>query len=534
MTSTLYATTNVATEFEFASGKTYADPFNEVELDVVFNGPDGGAWRVPAYWAGGNEWRVRFAPPRPGAYTFASVCTDSGNADLHGRAGSLVAQPYAGDNALLARGFPQVAPDQRHFQNADGTPFFWLADTWWMGLCKRLTWPDDFQTLAADRVAKGFTVVQIVAGLYPDMPMFDPRGANEAGYPWAEDFSRINPAYFDMADLRLRWLVRCGIAPCIVACWGYFLPWMGVDRLKQHWRNLVARYAAYPVFWCLAGEGTMPYYLSEDKEGDRAKQKAGWTEIGRYVRAIDPYRHPITIHPTDAGRDQVEDPSVLDFDFLQTGHSGHESVPNTVRSIRKAVDRAPAMPSLVSEVCYEGILESSREEIQRFMFWSSLLSGAAGHTYGANGLWQLNNPGQPFGPSPHGSSWGDIPWQEASQLPGSQQLGLAKRLLEGYAWWRLEPRQEWIEPSASEKDYLHPYCAAIPGGAHFVYLPRPVAVWSQPHLVKGLDPARVWQAMLVNPKNGHQTALGRIDVAADGTWRIPILPLIQDWIVVVE
>jgi hypothetical protein len=337
-----------------------------------------------------------------------------------------------------------------------------------------------------------------------------------------------------MADLRLRWLVRSGIAPCIVACWGYFLPWMGVDKLKQHWRNLVARYAAYPVFWCLAGEGIMPYYLSEDKDGDRAKQKSGWTEIGRYVRAIDPYRHPITIHPTDAGRDQVEDPAVLDFDMLQTGHGGYESIPNTVRSIRKAVGRAPAMPSLVSEVCYEGILEGSREEIQRFMFWSSLLSGAAGHTYGANGLWQLNNPGQPFGPSPHGSSWGDIPWQDASRLPGSQQLGLAKRLLEGFAWWRLEPRQEWIEPSAADPDFLHPYCAAIPGGAHFIYLPRPVAVWSQPHLVKGLDPARPWQAMLVNPKTGDRTSLGRIDVSADGTWRIPILPLIQDWVIVVE
>jgi len=31
----------------------------------------------------------------------------------------------------------------------------------------RLTWPRDFQTLANDRVAKGFSVIQIIAGLYP-------------------------------------------------------------------------------------------------------------------------------------------------------------------------------------------------------------------------------------------------------------------------------------------------------------------------------------------------------------------------------
>jgi hypothetical protein len=35
----------------------------------------------------------------------------------------------------------------------------------------------------------------------------------------------------------------------------------GLDMVKRHWRNLVARYAAYPVVWCAAGEATMTYYL---------------------------------------------------------------------------------------------------------------------------------------------------------------------------------------------------------------------------------------------------------------------------------
>ena len=66
--------------------------------------------------------------------------------------------------------------------------------------------------------------MQIVAGLYPDMPAFDPRGENEAGLPWEKDYATIRPAYFDMADLRIAHLVDNGIAPCIVGCWGYFLP----------------------------------------------------------------------------------------------------------------------------------------------------------------------------------------------------------------------------------------------------------------------------------------------------------------------
>ena len=111
--------------------------------------------------------------------------------------------------------------------------------------------------------------------------------------------------------------------------------------------------------------------------------------------------------------------------MLQTGHGGYESIPNTVDKVRAAVARAPHMPVVDGEVCYEGIVEASRQEIQRFMFWACMLSGAAGHTYGANGIWQVNRAEQPYGPSPHGTSWGDTPWKEAYRLPGSTQSAWA-------------------------------------------------------------------------------------------------------------
>ncbi len=117
-----------------------------------------------------------------------------------------------------------------------------------MSLCKRLPWPDGFQTLAADRVRKGFTIVQIVAGLYPDMEPYDERGANEAGYPWQRDYCAINPAYFDAADSRIAYLADHGLVACIVRAWGYFLPRMGMRKMKQHWRYIIARWGAYPLF----------------------------------------------------------------------------------------------------------------------------------------------------------------------------------------------------------------------------------------------------------------------------------------------
>lgn len=523
------AIVNCVTEWSLHSGKRYRDPFNDIELSVIFRGPAGEEDTIPAFWAGEQSWRVRYAPRTPGRYSWRTICSDSSNTDLHNQTGSLAAEPYEGLNPLHRNGPIHVSADKRHFEHSNGTKFFWLGDTWWMGLCRRLSWPEDVQRLAEDRVRKGFTVVQIVAGLYPDMPQFDPRGANEAGYPWEADYARINPAYFDMADLRMEYLVSRGIAPCIVGCWGYYLPIMGEKRLKRHWRYIVARWGALPVFWCLAGEGSMPYYLSKNPEQDANAQKHGWTEIGRYVRSIDPYLRPITIHPSTSARVTVDDPSVLDFDMLQTGHSDRMSIPGTIRLVTESRRQSPAMPVLVGEVCYEGIQEASRQEVQRFMFWACLLSGAAGHTYGANGIWQVNTASQPFGPSPHGRSWGDTPWEVAYRFPGSAQLGIAKRLLTRYEWWRFEPHPEWVEPHWTEKDYVDAYAAGIPGSVRIFFFPA----WHSP-TVKSLEPDIRYKAFFFDPVNGREYPLPSVEPDGQDAWKPAPPPIFQDWVLVME
>ena len=518
------------TELSFTSGKPRRDPFNEVELDVVIEGP-AGEHRVPAFWAGGSQWRARYTPPLPGHYRYHTIATDTADPGLHARTGSLdAAPPLPAANPLLQHGPLRVASDRRHFEHADGTPFFWLADTWWMGLCQRLRWPGDFQRLAADRLRKGFTVVQIIAGLYPDMPAFDPRGANEAGFPWEPGYARINPLYFDMADRRIQYLVQHGLAPCIVGCWGYFLPWMGLAKMKQHWRNIVARWGAYPVFWCLAGEGGMPYYLSTTKREDSEFQKHGLTEVARYVRAIDPLRHPITIHPSASARNCIEDASLLDFDMLQTGHSDRQSISTTVRGVTTSLTREPKMPVIDGEVCYEGIMEASRQEAQRFMFWACVLSGAAGHTYGANGIWQVNRAGQPYGPSPHGRSWGDTPWDVAMELPGSAHIGIGKSLLMRYPWWRLEPHPEWVEPHWSETNFQRPFAAGIPGELRIVFIPP---MWDPPKL-KSLEAGVAYRAFYFNPTSGREKEIGSVTADASGDWQPPIQPTFADWVLVLD
>jgi len=532
----LFSEVNVPIELSLNGAAKRAD-YSPVEVDVLFSGPGGKTWKVPAFWAGDACFRARFAAPVPGRYTWSSSCSDASDLGLQGKSGELEAVPYLGDNLLFRRGRPGVASDKRSLVLRDGTPFFWLADTWWMGLCKRFSWPMDVRTLAADRVAKGFTTIQIIAGPYPDMAAFDERGANEAGFSWETDWSRINPSWYDLADLRIEYLVRCGLVPCIVGMWGYYLPQMGLDKVKAHWRNLVARYAAWPVVFCLAGEAVMPYYLSENKEKDEKLQRHGWTEVTRYVRGLDPYGTLLTIHPTQKGREQLEDPTLIDMEMLQTGHADRASLKNTIETVVACRAAAPRMPVIVSEVCYEGISEASRQEVQRLMFWQSVLNGAAGHTYGANGIWQVNTRAKPYGPSPHGTAWGNTPWDEASLLPGSRQLGLGRKLLERYRWWKFEPHPEWVDPHWNKENYALPSAAGIPGEVRVIYCPGTDV---EP-AVKGLEKGTTYTASLFDPVSGADRDIGSIAPDANGDWRIALaskplnpFPLFQDWVVVLE
>ena len=164
----------------------------------------------------------------------------------------------------------------------------------------------------------------------------------------------------------------------------------------------------------------MPFYGSPRAKEEAELQKTGWTEVIRSIRATDPFRRMITIHPSRSARETVNDPSILDFDMHQTGHQPEDAIGSMAQQIRAAYEAQPVMPVVAGESSYEGL--DLREwgggvlssDASRQMFWVGLMqNGAAGGTYGANGIWQVNRRGTPYGPSPHGRSWGSIPWDEA-------------------------------------------------------------------------------------------------------------------------
>lgn len=421
----------------------HAQPFREVALDALFTTPGGRTVKVPGFWAGEDRWCLRYASGEVGVHDYRTVCSDPTDRGLHDCTGALEVVPYVGDNPLYRHGPIRISNDRRHFCHADGTPFFWLGDTWWMGLCGRLGWPD-FQRLARHRQTQGFNVVQLVAGFFPDMPLFDERGRGASGFCWETDLSQINPRFFDEADQKIQHLVALGLVPCILGAWGYYLPMIGQDRVLQHWRYLMARWAALPVVLVAAGEQTLPWYLESpaQKPVSERQQKVGWSEVMAQMRAFNGFGRLISTHPVTSARASVTHAALLDFEMQQTNH-GLPTAHHAARA-RHGWRQRPVMPVISAESRYEAL------EIQppvtardaREAFWAHTLgSGLAGHTYGANGVWQVNTREQPFGPSPSGLCWGNLPWDEAMRLPGAAHIGRARRFIERLPWPHLQPQR---------------------------------------------------------------------------------------------
>lgn len=524
-------------------GLTASDPDSiegKVEVDAIFTTPSGETRRVPAFWAGDDRWAVRYASPQQGAHSYTTQVVTGADAGLDGVRGTVEVTAYKGDNPLYQHGPLNVSSDRRTFEHLDGTPFLWLGDTWWMGLSSRLDWPDGFQRLAADRKQKGFSLIQIVGGLPPDMPPLDPRGAGDGGQAWTADFSRIRPEFYNAADRRIEHLADTGLVPCIVAAWKHYMPILGPEKMKRQWRNLIARYGAYPVVWCIGGEinktRANEMFLGEFEPGmptTKEAYRAAWTDVTRYVQETDPFGRVVGVHNQNDIH-TVSDPTLLDMYFLQTGHSALPSISAQTQWFDQVRDAEHQAPMVLSEANYQWLFAegSYDDQLQRHQYWATMLDGGAGHTYGANGIWQVNQPEKPFGPSPHGFVWGNTPWTVAMNHAASKQLGQAKQWIESLPWTDWVPASQsvafapWVEPATDEAAV--PRWIGIPDMSDKMYL-----IGRTLKLPKGQHPVRATiriasdtrYGLMVNGQMVHRRT--KLDIKDSLThrrhWEFPLL-----------
>lgn len=501
-------------------------------LDARVVGPDSTV-TLPTFQSADGARYVRFRTTASGVYQVTSV------------EGEAIGEVEVGAASTQAPA-PYLARSGRRLVDQTGAPFLWMADTWWYALCDRLE-PTELAALAAQRKGEGFSVVQVVAGLLPEIYAHDPLGDLAGTWPWNSDFSDLDPRWWDAADERIATIVSAGLVPAIAGAWSYYMVDMGRERLERHWREIVARWAALPVVWCIAGEAGLPHYdqISSPTIDAQVKElTTEWAKVTASVRAIDPYSNLRTIHPcpafqhyssTDLLEGNVED---LDLIWLQTGHADRSAISSSLDAIDREVGADHGLPVVNSEVCYEGIAAGSYETLQRFLFWSHLLSGAAGHTYGAQGIWafrraQDSNPG---------IAWGDTTWQEASTLPGGRQLGAAANYLRSFEWQDLEPAQDALSVHATPERREFPYAArakdrvvAYFPAASLLPLGIGISLDMRETSVRDLAPGK-WTFSWWNPRSGTEFESWDVLIDSSGeellssSRNFGSIPSMEDWV----
>jgi len=445
-------------ELELLSTAGHAEPYGEVDLDVAFTHADGTVLTRPGFFDGDDRWGVRFAPPRPGTWTWRSTPSvpDAG-LTAHG---TIEVAPTADPATAFERhGFWRMSAGGRHLVHADGTPAVLVGDTAW-ALPWRAT-HDQVVEYADDRAAKGFNAVLLMS-VQPDTRARGPEDRTlDEGFARGFDdlpagrLARLRVDYFQHLDTSVDVLVSRGIVPVWQPVFQGF-GWKGLDvagvlvppaEYARYCRYLVARYGARPAVWLVGADGT----------GREPQVEAG----GREVHAVDCHGQPTGVHYRPHADNRAhQDAEWLDFQWCQTGHGGEHVPERLADMVRNTPEKAIAN----GEPTYENTAVTGLAGgwWQGHEAWSNLCAGAAmGVVQGAGSLWQWKLHPDEAGQSPRFSAPG-AGWREALSFPGSTYVGLVGRILAGMPL--TDARPDWTRAN-------RPHALLVPGEFFLVYSP---------------------------------------------------------------
>lgn len=329
------------------------NPFLDYRLQVVFTGPGGRAYRVPGFFAGdgegggtGSVWRVRFTPDEAGMWTYRAsfrsgdeIAVAPGrkgeSAAFDGATGSFEVSPrdtaapgflkwghleYAGghylkfrdggywikggadspENFLAYRGFDNTRRSTQNYDDLESIPALhgyedhiedWQTGDpdWGDGLGRGIIGALNY--LSDKRVNSIYFLTMNIGGdgkdVFPWIGTPDPAGS-----------PRNDNLHYDISKLR-QWETvfghaqKKGIALHVVFNEAEEANKrelddgeLGTER-KLYYREMIARFGHHPaVQWNICEE----YNLNFDFGAERVR------EFAKYIGAIDPYDHPVTVH----------------------------------------------------------------------------------------------------------------------------------------------------------------------------------------------------------------------------------------------
>lgn len=276
------------TEITLRSSKTYTRPVVDIDITCIWQHQSGRTVSVKGFWNGGAEYRVRFAAPLAGAWTYSISASDTSNSGLHNIRGAITVQQYRGDNVLYSKGFLKLSDNKRYLTYANGEPFFWLGDTMW-----DITWKSrlgDAKRLISDRKQKQFSVAQVIPMTYIFYPGTGITNRYKETYYLDNDYLKPNPRYFDYLDSLVQTMNDSNIVVAIVPIWGYFSPvsplTYDVEKLNRQQSITIAgylgaRYAGAHIVWIVG---------ADDRYATPAAQEF-WTTLGRTIKNATGNQH---------------------------------------------------------------------------------------------------------------------------------------------------------------------------------------------------------------------------------------------------
>lgn len=334
-----------------------------------------------------------------------------------------------------------------------------LCDTWWYGLTQRV---DDkkFEELARLRAQQGFTTVQMVVGIPPEVGPENPNASSKVGSAWNLE-SEFNQAYLRHSRERVELLNSLGLSAILYGAWGQQIEWLGEKKMKAWWSEIVKNFDDLDVMYCLTGESDI--WVGEEKkllpdkstgelnivrlipflhprlvymgkrllnmvnqplnESRKAERHNKWSRVLAHVSSITD--KPIFIHvlPNMTSEEAVNNPQLLDAITVQTGHS------ETTRRLLwelpiENTKEHPDKPFINLEPWYEGITGHFKTEDQLYAYWVSMVAGAYAYCYGAHGVWNA-------GDGKFLAHWGKQTMSEAIKLKAPQLIGESHRLFLG-------------------------------------------------------------------------------------------------------
>jgi hypothetical protein len=298
-------------EFVVRGRSHVENPFRDASLVGEFVSPSGKAISVEGFHCGGDTWKLRFVPEEEGEYRYL----------LRGEGVSLFARGRLIAGPPREHGFLSIHPENPYaFAYADGTPFFPMGDTCYGLHDDSPVTPELRRKYLEVRRSQRFNFVRMSIGHSAKRAAAEQRFWAWGGTADRCDLDRINPEFFDSLDAVLREMAEHGMNAELLLLNFYRRPFTDTKtwtpgRERMWLRYVIARCASYRniFLWTLANEyETHPdgkYRLDRPGDVEWAKTTA------KIVRQLDPYLHPITVHPVVSSssrgpspRDEFDEP----------------------------------------------------------------------------------------------------------------------------------------------------------------------------------------------------------------------------------